>query len=710
MTIGKPAALLILLASLAVFAQDKPADSPQAPPATTQGAPATTPDATSSPATPPKTDRAAAYYHYSLAHMYEELVAIYGRAEFATKAIEEYKLAINNDPSSEYLNSGLAELYARTGHIRDAVMEAQDVIKRDPQNLEARKLLGRIYLRSLGDQGGAQSQEILKRAIEQYQQIVRLEPKSVEDHLLLGRLYRLNNDLLKAEAEFKTAVQIEPTSEDALTTLAYLYNEEGDSKRAAETLNQVPEAARTSKMYSALGYTYEQEKDYKKAVEAYRSAVNSDKDNLDASRGLAQNLLNDNQQDAALEQFRQIVEADPHDAQSLMRMAEIYRREGKFDQALDALKRAENEVQDSLEVPYNIAVIYQAQGRFDDAINELNQLLQKSEKPDGSYTAGEKNNRSVFLERLGSIYRDTGRTQQAIDTFRKMLTLGDEPMSRGYQQMVETYRDAKEFSQATAIAQEAANKLPNDRNVKMMLAGQLADSGQPDAGINMAKSLLKNDGSSDDREVWLTLANIYSRLRRFPDAENAIDSAEKLATRQEDKDYVLFMAGSIYERQKKYDQAEDVFKKVLANDPNNAVALNYLGYMMADRGLHLDEALGYLKRAVQIDPYNGAYLDSIGWAYYKLGNYDLAEENLRKASERTANDPTVLDHLGDLYQKTDRLKLAAAYWERALQEFARSNAGDVDTTEVAKVQKKLETAKVKLAKQGERKAAEVQPK
>src|SRR5271166_6926686 len=101
------------------------------------------------PAQPRKGDRSAAYYHYMLAHMYEEQVTIYGRSELANKAMEEYRLAIEADPSSEFLTSGLAELYVKTGRIRDAVLEAQDIIKRDPNNLEAHKLLGRIYLRSL---------------------------------------------------------------------------------------------------------------------------------------------------------------------------------------------------------------------------------------------------------------------------------------------------------------------------------------------------------------------------------------------------------------------------------------------------------------------------------------------------------------------------------------------------------------------------------
>jgi tetratricopeptide (TPR) repeat protein len=711
MNTGKPAVVVLLLASLAGAAQTAPAGKPAAPPAQTapQAQSTTKPGNTESTPNPPrKTDHAAAYYHYAMAHMYEELVAIYGRPEYANKAIDEYRLAIENDPSSEYLNSGLAELYAKTGRIRDAVLEAQDIIKRDPNNLEARKLLGRIYLRSLPDsQVGAQSQEILKRAIEQYEAIVRIAPKNVEDHVLLGRLYRLNNDLVKAENEFKIAVALDPGSEEALTTLAYLYNEEGDSARAAEVLKNVPEGARTGKLYSALGYTYEQQKDYKKAIAAYKKAVESERDNLDAVRGLAQNLMNDNQTEAALEQYKAIVEADPHDVQSLMRIAEIQRRNGKFDDALATLKKADAEVQDSQEVPYNMAVIYQAQGKFDDAIQILNKLLQKSEKPEASYTAGERNNRAVFLERLGTIYRDTGKTQLAVDTFKKMLALGEDNATRGYQQLIDTYREAKQWKEATAVAQEAVAKVPKDRNLKMVLAGQLADTGRVDQGMAMIKGMLK--GTPEDREVYISLAQMYGRQKKWPEAEEALAKADQLSTKPEEKDYVYFVAGSLYERQKKYDKAEEMFKKVLAGDPNNAVTLNYLGYMLADRGVRLDEALGYVKKAIQLDPQNGAYLDSLGWAYFKLGNYEMAEESLRKAIDRIQNDPTVLDHMGDLLQKTDRLKLAAAYWERALAEWAKTVPADVDTTEVAKVQKKLDTARVRLAKQNERKAEAVKP-
>lgn len=710
--------LALLVAGATVgFAQTSPAapatnavsqpgsDGPNAPQKTDSSDSSQSPKANTAAQHP---DKAAAYYHFMLAHMYEEMVSMYGRTDYANKAIEEYRAAIDNDPTSDYLNAGLAELYARTGRIRDAVLEAQDILKRDGSNLEARRLLGQIYLRSLGDmQTGSQSQEVLKLAIDQYEQIVKLDPSSVEDHLLLGRLYRLNNELLKAESEFKAAVKIQPDSEEAVTTLAYLYNEEGDSTRALDVLNTVPENARTAKLYSALGYTYEQQKEYQQAVDAYRKSTELDHDNLDAVRGLAQNLMNDGQTDAALEQYKAIVDADPSDAQTYMRIAEIDRRNGKFDQAMDALKKANAVVPDSIEVQYNIAVIDEAQGKYDEAIQILNGLLQKSDSPDGDYSKEDVNNRAVFLERLGTVYREANRPQLAVDTFRKMLELGDDNAVRGYQQIIETYRDNKQWQQATAVAEEAAKKYPDNRGLVMVAASQQADMGSPGPALERVKSLLK--GTPDDRDVYVALAQMYSRVKDWPQAEANINKAIELSTKTDDKDDAWFIAGSIYERQKKYDKAEEAFHKVLADDPKNAMTLNYLGYMLADRGTRLDEALGYIRRAVALDPQNGAYLDSLGWVYFKMGNYDLAEENLRRASERMGDDPTIHDHLGQLYQATGQLKLAATHYERSLEEWNKTIPAEVDQDDVAKVQKELETARVKLAKQNAASATPEKP-
>ncbi|MFZ0321179.1 MAG: tetratricopeptide repeat protein [Candidatus Sulfotelmatobacter sp.] len=649
---------------------------------------------------PHKVDHAAAYYHYTLAHLYEEQVTAYGRSELANKAMEEYRLAIDADPSSEFLTSGLAELYVKTGRIRDAVLQAQDIIKRDPNNLEAHKLLGRIYLRSLGDMpgNGNGSENVLKLAIEQYEEIVKIEPDNVDDHLLLGRLYRLNNDLQKAESELKIAVKLDPDSEEAVTTLALLYTDEGDTAHALQVLSSVPDTGRSAKLYAALGATYEQRKDYKSAIDAYKHAVRLDRDNLDAIRGLAENLLNDGQIDAALDQYKVIADANPEDAQTYLRISEIYRRQGKYDEALDSLKKAEAMVPDALEVPYNIAVVYEAQGRYDESIKILQDLLKKTEKSDNAYSQADRNNRGIFIERLGMVYRDQENYPAAVETFRKMIPLGDDNTKTGYQDVIDTYREAKQWPQATAAAKEAVQKMPDDRELRMVLDAQLADTENPDKPLADVRSLLT--GKPEDREVYVRLSIMYTRLKRWSDAEESLNKAELLSTKAEDKENIYFLRGSTYEREKKYDLAEAEFKKVLTANPQSAVTLNYLGYMNADRGVQLEESLNQIKLAVSLDPSNGAFLDSLGWAYFKLGKYDLAEENLNKASLRMSSDPTVQDHLGDLFQKTGRLKLAAAHWERAVEEWNKTVPAEVETDLLLATQKKLDAAKVRLAKDG----------
>jgi Flp pilus assembly protein TadD len=230
-----------------------------------------------------------------------------------------------------------------------------------------------------------------------------------------------------------------------------------------------------------------------------------------------------------------------------------------------------------------------------------------------------------------------------------------------------------------------------------MLACELVDEGRTSEGLDLAKNML--DNSDNDRGVWLALGNMYTRLHRWKDADEALSKAGTLTTKKEDKIYLLFLRGALADRQKHSELAEPFFRQALDLDPSNAMTLNYLGYMLADKGIRLPEALKLIRKAVELEPMNGAYLDSLGWAYFKLGEFELAEENLRQAVERDQTDPTVHDHLGDLYEKTGRIRLAAAQWELSLTQYSKSPSADIEPGDVAKVQHKLETARVKLAKQ-----------
>ena len=683
--------------------------NPPQQPAAPAAAPAN--PATGTPNTQ-KPDRSAAYYHFGLAHMYEDMATNYGRPEYATRAIEEYKLALDADPGSKYLNSGLAELYLRTGRVRDAVLAAQEILKTEPNNLDAHKLLGRVYLQSLGNvQNGGPSEKVLQLAIGEYTKIVELQSNDIESRLLLGQLYTLAHDTPHAEEQFKAAQHIDPNSEDVVLNLARLYSDSGDMTRAIQVLNAVPADDRTAKMDYALGMSYDQFKENKNAIDAYTKAFDLEPDNLDSERGLAQALLNDGQLGPALKHYEAISTADPQDAQTYTRISEIERKQGHYEQALTTLKKAKALASDSLEIGYNEALIEDSLGHYDEAAQSLQQLVKQTTHPDGQYADAEKNNRSIFLDRLANVYREQNKTDQAVQTYQLMVALGGDYAERGYQGQVDAYRDAKQYDKATQVAQQAAQAMPKDKTVQLMLALQLADTNKPEEGIKLAKQQLRGDAG--DRDVHLQLAQMYTRLRRWKEASDEIDTADSLSARkdgqpekrgasgpsQDDKIYVYFLRGALDERQKHYDSAEEQFRKILAIDSNNGITLNYLGYMLGDRGIKLDDALSMVQKAVQLDPQNGAYLDSLGWVYFKMGQYALAEANLRKASERMGQDPAVHDHLGELYEKTGRLKLAAAQWEQSLSEYARTVPADAEPSDVNKVQKKLDSARVKLAKE-----------
>jgi len=647
----------------------------------------------------PTPDHAASYYHYGLAHLYEEMAVNAGRSDYAAQAVEQYKLALDADPNSRLLQDGLADLYFKIGRIREAVIAAQDQVAKYPDDIEAHELLGKVYLRSLGDMQSPQSGQMLQLAIAEYEKLAQLKPNDVETHLLLGQLYGVDHDSTKAEAQFKAAQKIDADSEDVVLNLARLYSDQGDMQRSVEVLSGVPVDDRTARVEVALAADYDQLKKSKDAIAAYRRAMDLNPDNLDIERGLANALLNAGQLDESQKLFTQIVTAEPQDAQSQIHLSEIQRQQGHYDEALATLEKAKPLAPDSLELSYNEALIYDSLGRYDDATKLLTKLVAGSAHADGKYSDQEKANRGIFLERLGIIYREEDKTPEAVTAYKQMVELGGDYVRSGYQGQVDAYRDAHQWKEATAVAAEAANALPKDRSVQLMYAGQLTDTGKVDEGIALAKAQLSDKSSaSDQRDVHFALAQMYTRLKRFPEAASELDSASALATKPDQTLYVDFLRGALADRQKNYDEAEAQFRKALAIDPQNPTILNYYGYMLADRGVRLPEALKMIQKAVDLDPQNGAYLDSLGWVYFKSGQYALAEANLQKAMDRMSTDPTVHDHLGELYEKTGQLKLAVAQWQRSMAEYAHSLPADADPSDIAKVQHRLENARVKLAK------------
>jgi predicted Zn-dependent protease len=137
--------------------------------------------------------------------------------------------------------------------------------------------------------------------------------------------------------------------------------------------------------------------------------------------------------------------------------------------------------------------------------------------------------------------------------------------------------------------------------------------------------------------------------------------------------------------------------------------MNYIGYMLAERNTRLDEAEQFIQKALQRDPNNGAFLDSLGWVYFRMNKLNDAESNLRRALQHMSTDPTVHDHLGDVLFHQGKIKDAITHWQNSLKQYAASSKGDQDPEEEGKIQKKLEGARVRLARESSGARDEKQP-
>jgi tetratricopeptide (TPR) repeat protein len=641
-----------------------------------------------------ETGRADLYYYFAMGHLNEQQYELTGRSEQAAESIDFYKKALALQPGSPVIMERLAEIYAKSQRVRDAVAQAQEVLKIDPNSLAAHRLLARIYVRTLGDANAGELQkENLAKAVEQFNAILKLDPRDTSSALWLARLYRFENEHAKAEEILRSILQRDPDNGPALEQLSQLLIDAGRSQDAIELLSQAAGGSSSPDIYDLLGDAYSQNKEFAKAEDAYRHAIELDPDDPGHHHGLAQALLSQDKYAPALDEYKRLSELEPGTSENYLRMAQLYRRLGKYDESESSLLRAKQLSPGSLEVLYNEALLYEDQGRYDDAVKVLTDAIAGMKNQSGA--EGNPSALGILYEQLGRTYREQENYTAAIQTFEEMGKLNPESRKRAQMLLIDTYRESHDIDRAIAETKKALTDTPKDQSLIVTLAmlyGEKADSA---SATKLLTGLLKGDDS--DQEIYLDLAQVEERSRKYADAESSAQKAEGLAKDSAEKETIWFMLGAIYERQKEFDPAEQQFRKVLEVNPNNAAVLNYYGYMLADRSVRLDEALSLIQRAVNQEPNNGAYLDSLGWAYFKQGKLAEAEENLQKAVAKSAHDPTVLGHLAEVYLKLGQNERAAALMERALSEWQRALPADYEAEKVTELDAQLKTLKRALA-------------
>jgi tetratricopeptide (TPR) repeat protein len=262
---------------------------------------------------------------------------------------------------------------------------------------------------------------------------------------------------------------------------------------------------------------------------------------------------------------------------------------------------------------------------------------------------------------LGFAYQNLERPADAAQAFGRATTAG-EPDAEVLGFYIDALLLSKDPSRAIEEARAARVHFPKDTTLALLEARAHRETGHTKDAESIVRQV--RQGAPGDAKVLAEVADYYRRGRLFAEAELALVEARAADPRSVP---VLFQLGAVLERQKRHDEAEAVFREALGILPDAAPVMNYLGYMNADRNVKVAEALEMLERALALDPENGAYLDSLGWAQYRLGRLEEAEANVRKAMAQQPKNAVILDHLGDILKARGRADEAVAFWQKALE-------------------------------------------
>lgn len=639
-------------------------------------------------------DRSDAYYHFALGHLYHQFAQQFMRQEYVDRAVEEYTAALESDPGSVVIRTEMINLFAGADRLPKAEALAAEMFAEDPDNIELRRLMGSVYSSYAKKPRQGVDPKFLAKAIGQFERVAVLEPERAENHVELGRLYQMMGKPSLAEKSLRRALELDPGQSNAEVTLAYLLLETGNFQAGIEFLEAVVEGGTSDRRHlDSLASAYEQTGRFREAAAMLERLVGQGGNSLQVRQRLAESFLRSRQLGRALEHYHALIEMDPRNPVYFLRISEIERQRNDLPKAWEALERARRLDSESVEVQLQAIGLLIAEDKTEEAVEQTRKLLDSTRKAE--YTPNQKERRAMLLGQLGVLQRELNRPEAAVKTFLEISELAPDTRPRVMLQVVETWRSARDFARAEKEARRAVDDFKEDTQLTRLLASILADRGKTKDAIKVVQRSLKDE--SPDIDMLLTLARIYERGRQFDKASEQVDQASELADSDAARVAVLFAYGSLYERSKQYEKAEAKFRDLIAMDPDNAAALNYLGYMFADRSVHLEEAHNLIQKALDLEPDNGAYLDSLGWVYYRQKKFDLAAKYLERSLKHYEDDPVVHSHLGDVYYKQGRVADAKQHWSRGLEEWNRSAPADRDTAEIESLRRKLADPELSMA-------------
>lgn len=467
----------------------------------------------------------------------------------------------------------------------------------------------------------------LDEALALIEEVLERDPVNLKALVAAGRIYQQRDESEKAKVVLERAMATDPPDKNIYLLLGRIYWDAGDISDTVRVFE---------KMVGNLPDSYAAYFFYGKALQAAGELDLAEQallKSLDLEPSLTEprmELLNiyktRNQTGKITSIYKSMLDDDPTDENAILGLAEHYRTIDRPTQAEKLLVRLGQLCMNKKSVVSKVFETYLETKEYDTAIWVIRGMLKAA--PDNS-----------DLHYMAGIAADgMDKDAEAVDHLLKVV-----PTSRFY---------------PTSVLHTALI---------------FHDMGKIDRAIDVIQTAIKHVPQNAD--FYLYLGSFFEELERYDEAIGALQKGLQI---DDQNARMHFRLGVIYDKMGRKHESIDTMKMVIQLSPDDAEALNYLGYTYADLGINLDEAETLIQTALQLKPNDGYITDSLGWIYYKRGNYAEALQLLQKAIKLVPDDPIILEHLGDVYQKLDRKEKAINFYKRSLD----NNAKDRDTLKV----------------------------
>lgn len=429
--------------------------------------------------------------------------------------------------------------------------------------------------------------------------------------------------------------------------------------------------------------------DLAEAERLAKFAVRFNRDNLGAHQilsqiyslrsGLREDNLNREEADRAVAEWREIVRLDPRNAEAWAFLSEFYERFGDDEKTVEALTRWSGAV-----APANGGSLYRYMTGGDvspeAATVRLGRALLRAGRAGEAMTilsravTDEPDNEEAVAALQDAIQAATGNDAAAAIEAIKPAVYAAPDNAALVEMLANAQLRAGKIEDAAKTIKEARRKFPESDSLLRLEANILTQLGRVDEAVSLLRSKIVNKTKQvsvpqslvPDFLGHLTISDLYVQAGRGADAVVAARQALDLAQNDDMTKIGLLALASAQNAAGNFREAEASIREVLKKEPENPTALNNLGYFLIERGERLPEALNLIKRAVAAEPDNASFLDSLGWAYFRMNQLADAERNLSEAARRNPNSATIQEHLGDVYDKQGKLEQAKTAWRKAL--------------------------------------------